>query len=101
MPASDLSPSTTKTADIVSAIRQTVQGRNNATGTFTITPNATSTVVQAPNCANTSFVFLSPQTFNAANDMATTWTIAANGQFTVNHASNPRVDRTFGFVCLG
>jgi hypothetical protein len=91
-----------KNADTVNqAIRELQNGRNNATGSFTLTANATSTTVQAPNCSPTSFVFLSAQTPDAANDAATTSVIAGSGQFVVTHASNPRVDRTFGFVVLG
>ena len=83
------------------AIRELQNGRNNATGTVTLNAGATSTVVQAPTCSPTSYVWLSPQTFDAANDMATTWTVAAKGQFTINHANNARVDRKFGWIVLG
>lgn len=86
---------------LADVIRQLVEGKSNAVGTFTLTPNATSTVVMAPTCSPGSFVLLSPQTSDAANDMATTWFVAGTGQFTVNHASNPRVDRTFGFFVVG
>lgn len=91
-----------KKLDVINqAIRELQQGRNNATGSFTLTPSATSTIVQAPTCSPTSFVYISPQTSDAANDMATTWTVAGSGQFVVHHANNARVDRTFGFVVLG
>jgi hypothetical protein len=33
--------------------------------------------------------------------MATTSYVAAKGQFTVTHANNARVDRTFGFAVIG
>ena len=89
-------------SDVVNqAIRELQQGRVNCTGSFTLTPSATSTTVPAPTCSTTSFVFLSPQTQDAANDMATTSIVAGAGQFVVTHANNPRVDRTFGYVVLG
>ena len=82
-------------------IRQLVEGKSNAIGTFTITPSATTTVVPAPTCSPGSVIMLSPKTFNAANDAATTWTVAGTGSFTVNHANNTRTDRTFGFEVRG
>ena len=88
-------------ARIVRAIRELFEGRSNAVGTFTLTANATTTVVAAPNCAVGSTVLLSPRTAHAANDMATTSVVAAKGSFTVTHANNGRNDRTFGYVCLG
>lgn len=86
---------------ICNAIRQLQQGRSNATGTLTLTAGATSTTVKAPCCAPTSTVLLSPQTQDAANDMATTNAVAGNGQFVVTHANNARVDRTFQYAVIG
>jgi hypothetical protein len=89
-------------SDVVNqSIRELQNGRNNATGSFTLTPSATTTTVLAVNCSPSSFVFLSPQTQDAANDMATTSIVAGKGQFVVTHANNARVDRTFGYVVLG
>lgn len=83
------------------ALRQVLEGRSNATGTFTITANVTSTLVTAPNCSTSSFVFLSPVTTHAAWHMATTYTVPANGSFRVIHASNATTDSMFGFIVLG
>jgi hypothetical protein len=95
------SPAETKLYMLANAIRQLQQGRSNATGSFTITPNATTTTVTAPCATSSSYIALFPQTADAANDMATTYAIAANGQFTVHHAANARSDRTFGFEVRG
>jgi hypothetical protein len=65
-------------------------------GSFTLNPNATTTIVSAP-CTVGSAIFWSPQTPDAANDMATTSVVANNGFFTVTHANNPRIDRTFSY----
>jgi hypothetical protein len=70
------------------------------TGTFTLNPNASATVVAAPVTA-ASVVVLEPVTPDAGNDMATTSIVAALGSFTVNHANNPRVDRTFNYLAVG
>lgn len=86
---------------LADVVRQLVEGKSNAIGTFTITPSATTTVVPAPTCSPGSIVMLSPQTADAANDATTTWTVAGTGSFTVHHANNARVDRTFGFEVRG
>lgn len=86
----------------VTAIMQLSQGRSNAVGTVTLTAGATTTTVAANNCADTSYVFLSPTTANAAGAVATTYVSAVgNGTFTLTHANAATLDRTFGYVCLG
>lgn len=69
-------------------------------GSYTLTAGATSTVVTNANCLNTSVVVPSPLTADAANDMALMWFTPANGSFTVHHANNARVDRTFGYAII-
>lgn len=86
---------------VVDVVRQLVEGKNNAVGTFTLTASATSTTVPATSCTTASVVLISPQTPDAANDMATTSIAPGNGQFVVTHANNARVDRSFGYVVLG
>jgi hypothetical protein len=86
---------------IVDVIRQLMEGRSNAIGTFTLTAGATSTTVKAPTCSPSSIVLVSPQTQDAANDGATSSYAPAYGQFVVTHANNARVDRTFGFLVIG
>jgi hypothetical protein len=83
------------------AIMTLQQGHLNSVGTFTLNASATSTTVASPTCMTTSVVLLSPQTADAASDMATTSVVSGQGQFVVTHASNARVDRTFGYVVLG
>jgi hypothetical protein len=87
---------------IVGAIQELTKGRSNATGTVTLTANAASTAVTAMNCGSASYPFLIPLTANAAAALATTYVSAINnGSFTLTHANNAQVDKTFGFVCLG
>jgi hypothetical protein len=62
------------------------------------------TTVTAVNCGAGSVVLLVPKTANAAAELGngTAYISAvANGSFTITHANNAQVDRTFGFVCLG
>lgn len=69
-------------------------------GSFTLNPNATTTIVAAP-CTPSSVVLWSPTTQDAANDMATTSVVPALGSFAVTHANNPRIDRIFDYEVVG
>jgi hypothetical protein len=69
-----------------------------ARGQFTLTANATSTVVTNTLCQATSVILVMPVTADAANDLAIMWFAPTAGSFTVNHANNARVDRTFNYV---
>jgi hypothetical protein len=86
------------------AIRQLVEGRMNATSFVTLTPAATLTVVDWPNCSVDSHILLMPRTANAAAALATTYIAVADivqGSFTITHANNAQVDRIFSFLCIG
>ena len=84
------------------AIQQLYAGRSNATGTVTLAAGADSTVVNPPNCAPQSAVFLFPKTANAAAALATTFINSVGKQsFTISHANNAQTDRSFFYVCLG
>jgi hypothetical protein len=89
--------------DVVNAaIRELQAGRDNASGTVTLTINVTSTTVRAPNCSPSSAVFLSPQTADAAAALTTTYiSSVAKGQFTITHANNAQADRTFYYRTSG
>ena len=89
---------------IVTAINQLAQGRSNATGSCTLTAGASSTTVSARNCGAGSVVLLSPRTAHAAAELAAGScyiSAVALGSFTLAHANNAQIDRTFGYVCLG
>jgi len=104
MSASPLSPSETQPFRIVAAVRQLMQGRSNATGSVTLSPNAASTSVAAPSCAPGAQVFLFPTTAHAAAELGngTLYVSAvATRAFTLTHADNTQTDRTFSYVCLG
>ena len=104
MTAQTIPPGERDTFKIVAALRQAIEGRNNANGTVTLTANVTATTVSAPNCAATSGVYLTAATTNAAGALATTFvktTDVTKGQFIVTHASTSTTDRTFFWVALG
>ena len=85
------------------AIRQLIQGRNNAYGTVTLTAGATTTTVTASTINKGAGVVLCPTTANAAAAIPTTYvTVATNGgAFTITHANNAQTDRTFTYLVLG
>lgn len=87
---------------VVQAVIQLVEGRNNAASRFTLTPNATTTVVSHPNCSRDCEPQFSARTLNAAAALATTYVSAVDqGSFTVTHANNAQTDREFGFTVTG
>lgn len=97
-------PSEINLVRIIQAIRELAQGRSNAVGEFTLTASATSTVVSAVNCGIDSKIFLMPRTANAATALTTTYIAdgdVGQGTFTVTHANNAQVDRTFGYLIQG
>jgi len=85
------------------AIRQLIQGRNNANGTVTLTANTTTTTVTQSTINKDAGVFLFPTTANAAAAIATTYAnvAATGGAFTLTPANNAQTDRTFYYVVLG
>lgn len=91
-------------AQFALAIQQLYAGRSNASGTCTLAAGATSTVISAINCAPQCAVFLFPKTAHAGAEVAAGGCfISAVGvqHFTITHANNAQVDRTYFFVCLG
>jgi hypothetical protein len=86
------------------AINELASGRSNATGSVTLTAGATTTTAIAPTCGAGSVPILAPTTANAAAELGNgTLYIGAVGKasFTISHANNAQIDRTFLFVCLG
>lgn len=84
------------------AIRETQNGRDNASGSVTLTANVGTTTVAAVNCSPTSGVQLTPATANAATAVATTYvSTVGKGQFVITHANNAQVDRTFYYRVHG
>ena len=73
------------TSDVVNNI---LAGKLNATGTFTVTNSATSTVVADYRVGKESVILLMPTTSYAAGEIATTYvSTRAKNSFTVTHAS--------------
>lgn len=95
-----------KLINIVRAVRDALNGRSNAFGTFTLAAAAASTTVLAENCSPDSCVTLMPLTAHASAEAGagTIYITSANvtaGQFIVTHANNAQVDRTFRYAIQG
>lgn len=87
-------------------INGVLQGKTNNTGTLTLTANAATTTFQHPLLGAASDVSFSPLTANAAAELGngTMFVLAANKgkqTWTVTHANNAQVDRTFSFSITG
>lgn len=89
--------------EIVNALRQMAAGRGNYSGTVTLTANATTTVVENAAIGRDAAIILDEgRTANAAAAKATTWVSAQDtGTFTLTHANNAQIDRTFRWVAIG
>ena len=86
------------------SIRDLYDGRSNACGGFTVTPDQATTVVVAPGCAPDSRVFLHPTSASAASEVgAGGLYVSAKGYgtFTVTHANSSTEDRTFDYEIRG
>ena len=99
-----LAPGETSILRIVRAVRQLMTGRDDACGTVTLTISAASTVVAAPNCAETSAVFLECLSAAAAAERASgNMFVSAivNGAFTITHTNSATTGRTFNWTARG
>ena len=99
-----LSRNETRLEKIVLAIQQLFVGRTRATGTFTCTASAASTVVTNEIVNDADTVVLMPTTANAAAEIGagTAYVSAvAKGSFTVTHANAVSTDRTFRYLFGG
>lgn len=104
MSGNNVAPNEKDVFRICRAIRDLFEGRGNHTGSFTMTPNAGSTVVAAPNCGADSKITLTPRHANAATEYgAGTWYVSAigPGTFTVVHVNSATANRNFDYSIQG
>lgn len=95
-------PTETDLRKIVTALRQTIDGRTDNWGQVTLTAGATTTTYSSQNISENSTIALSPRTLNAAAAFASTYVSArANGFVTLTHANNAQTDRTFDLAWIG
>lgn len=99
-----LDPGENDIRTIVFVINQLAQGRNNATGSVTLTANQATTTVTAVSCGSGSTVLLFPETTSAGTEFgAGTLKVGtvSNGSFVITHVNSATADRTFRWVALG
>ena len=82
---------------MVTAIRQLIQGRNNAVGTVTLASGVPTTTVTSPLINGNGFVWLTPISAAAA---AVSWHVSeiVAGSFTITHDDSDDVTATIGVV---
>ena len=78
------------------------RGMANNVGTFTLETSTTTTTVTDARVGGNTKIALSPTTANAAVAATSAYVSAvADGSFTVTHANNSQVDRTFDYQLAG
>jgi len=88
--------------DLAQICNELRDGKINATGSVTLTPSATATVVTDPRVSIETVILLMPLTADAAAAHATTWVSAQDsGTFTLTHASAISADQSFRYAALG
>jgi hypothetical protein len=93
IPALPTQPTPRQIATTVNAM---LTGSTNATGSFTLTPSSTTTVVSDPRAGATSVILLCPMTATAA--IVPIWVShRGDGNFIVTHDSMAALDRTFTY----
>jgi hypothetical protein len=79
-----------------------LNGQSRNRGTLTLTANAASTAIADARYQSGQTVVLVPMTANAAAALATTYVSArTTKQFTLTHANNAQVDKTFEYIFVG
>lgn len=85
---------------ISDVVRQLVEGKSNAVGSFTLATGVTTTTVKAPTCSPSSIPLWSAQTVTAAAEPNMSY-VASYGQFVLTHSSSAVATRSFGFFVVG
>lgn len=103
-----LAPNESNPVKVAQVVRQLMEGRSNAVGTFTLTNDgvATSTTVTAPTAGQNSIVIAFPATAGAStfwrsNNFHIKPSDVTPGQFVVTHAATSTANLTFVWLCLG
>ena len=90
--------------EVASAINLLIDGKNNATGTFTLTASTTTTTVSDLRAGTNSVITYVPITANASSEIGagTIFISARNDEsFVLTHANNSQSDRTFIYAIIG
>lgn len=96
--SSSPAPTETNLKRIVESVRALYQGRSDAVGSVTLTPNVSTTTVTTVACGLGSKVQLTEATASAATERgAGTMYVSSvlQGSFVITHANNATADRTY------
>jgi len=99
-----LAPVETDTRKIVQAVRQTIDGKTNNTGTITLDASVATTKFIDARCGAESVIVFMATTANAASEMATgAMYVSTRGKqnFILTHTNNVQTDRTFDYIIVG
>jgi hypothetical protein len=93
----DLPPSGATERQVTTAVRQLIQGRNNAVGTVTLESGVPTTTVTGPLINANGFVWLTPISAAAAD---TSWHISeiVAGSFTITHDDSDDITNVVNVV---
>jgi hypothetical protein len=86
---------------LATTLRGAMRGKINAGLQVTLTPSATTSIIEDARITLQSAILMSPLTAHGAADMNSMWFQPVNGSVVINHASNTNADRTFNMVIIG
>lgn len=89
---------------VASAVNLLLDGKFNATGSFTLAANTTTTTVTDFRSGKDSVILYSPTTANGSAEIGagTIYVSTRNAEsFVVTHANNAQTDRSFMYVVIG
>lgn len=89
------------TRGITQRLNDVLKGKMNVVYSLTLTPNATSTVLESTNISGQSSASFMPETASAAAAQSSLYAKVEVGKITFTHDSNPATDRTFRIVVVG
>lgn len=89
--------------EVVNTLNRVMLGQISCRGTVTLSPSTTSTVVVERRVSSESVIQLMPETISAATAVTSVYVSdrIRGESFTLNHNSDPAVDRTFTYLILG
>ncbi len=91
---------------IAEVVNNLLEGKINATGTFTLAVDSLTTTVKERRCGPNSVIIESPTTENAGGEVGIWYSsrgVESGGvpAFVVNHGFDSRSDRTFSYAIFG
>lgn len=97
-----LNPVFATVREVAEVLNNTVNGKLNCTGSFTVTPNTGTTTVVDPRASKESVILFSPTTSQAATEVNHLYVSTKNnGSFVVSHRNNGTSGRDFDYVIIG